>query len=119
MWLSSVDSAFDETLAKRHNLPRLHWFTERFSIQEFRIGKLYFSEWEYSPPSKVESEQDSNIIWNKLKSYVEYMTNLGGSPVICIGGSRNCEKRFKYKVLYRKGKGKGENKPYIFNFTVK
>ena len=77
MWLSSVDSAFDE-LQKRHNLPRLHWFTERFSIQEFRIGKLCFSEWEYPPPSKVESKEDSNIIWNRLKSYIEYMPNLGG-----------------------------------------
>ena len=118
MWLSTHDSTFGE-LRKRCNLPRLYWFTERFSIWELKIGKLYFSEWEYPPPSKVKSEQGSNIIWNRLKSYIEYMANLGGSPVVCTGGSSNCEKRFKCKVSYRKRKGKGESKRCIFNFTVK
>ena len=118
MWLSTDASAFDE-LRKRYNLPRLHWFTERFSIRELRIGKLYFSEREYPSPSKVKSEQGSKIIWNRLKSYIEYMANLGGSPVVCTGGSSKCEKRFKCKASYRKRKGKGESKPCIFNFTVK
>ena len=86
MWLSTHDSTFGE-LRKRCNLPRLYWFTERFSIWELKIGKLYFSEWEYPPPSKVKSEQGSKIIWSRLKSYIEYMANLGGSPVVCAGGT--------------------------------
>ena len=118
MWLSSADPAFDE-LRKRYNLPRLHWFTERFSIQELRIRKLYFSEWEYPPPSKVESEQGNKIIWNRLKSYIEYMANLGGSPVVCAGGRSKCVKKFKCKASYQKRKGEGESKPCTFNFTVK
>ena len=30
---------------------------------------------------KMESEQGNKIIWNRLKSYIEYIVNLGGSPV--------------------------------------
>ena len=77
MWLTTENSAFDK-FRKKYNLPRLHWFTKRFRIQELRIGKLYISEREYPSPSKVKSEQGIKIIWNRLKSYIEYMANLGG-----------------------------------------
>ena len=91
-----------------------------FSIVPPPVRQLTATTASYSAKAKKwKGEQGSKIILNRLKSYIEYMANLGGSPVVCTGGSSNCEKRFKCKVSYRKRERKGESKRCIFNFTAK
>ena len=38
----STDHSGLENLRKKYNLPQMHYFSERFRIQELRIHKLYF-----------------------------------------------------------------------------
>ena len=109
----------------------LRWCLARLSALSMGIAwsfqlfhRLFVSSRQQpSPPvprrKKWKGEQGSKIILNRLKSYIEYMANLGGSPVVCTGGSSNCEKRFKCKVSYRKRKKQDESKRCIFNFTAK
>lgn len=118
MWRCTHFTAFRD-VCKKYNLPQLHFNVKRYKIKELRINKLYFSS-QYPSPKYVQNEEASKIVWNRLKQYIEYMSELGGSPVICVGGSNANEKRFKCKASYRHRKGDKEHYPLCtFNFTVK
>ena len=39
----------------------------------------------------LNSEEAKKIILSRLKNYTEYMANLGGSLVVCVGGSNKTE----------------------------
>jgi len=109
-----------QKLCRKFNLPELHWCLTKSCIAELRINRLYFSALEFPPPNKLQNERASQIVWDRLKSYIEQNANLGGSPVVCVGGNSADEKRFKCKVAYRNRKGDNEEKKLCpFNFTVK
>ena len=118
---SGINLSDFSNLRKKYDLQKLHFPTNSFQFDQLRITGLYFCRTEYpASPNNDNSKEAKKIIWSRLKNYIEYMANLGGSPVVCVGGSNKIEKLFKCKAAYRyKGDKKANCRLCPFKFTVK
>ena len=108
-------------LRKKYDLPKLCFRKKQFRLNQLRITRLYFCRTEYpANPDNDNSEKAKKIVWSRLKNYIEYMADLGGSPVVCVGGSNKNEKLFKCNAAYRYKRDKKANcRLCTFKFTVK
>ena len=85
---SGINLSEFSNLRKKYDLQKLHFLTNSFELDQFRITRLYFCRTEYhANPNSDNSEEAKKIIWSRLNIYIEYMENLRGSPVVCVGGS--------------------------------
>ena len=71
-------------------------------------------------PDNDSSEEAKKIVLSRLKNYIEYIVDLGDSPVVLVGCSIKNEKLFKHKVsCCYKGERKANFRLCTFNFTAK
>ena len=80
-------------LCGKYNLPRLCWDNKRAALSYLRIKRLYFCDMENPKPDSEQSEESKKIVWKRLKSHMEYMSSLGGCPVVCASESNTNERQ--------------------------
>jgi hypothetical protein len=70
-----------------------------------RITKLYFEPAKYPPPKGKRDETDE-IVFCRLRDYIQNAAELCGSPVVCNGGFHKDEVRFQCRHWHRRIEGK-------------
>ena len=90
---SGINLSDFSNLRKKYGLQKNNFLANCFEFNQLKITRLYFGRTEYPANSNNDdSKEATNIVWSRLKDYIKYMANLGGSPVVFVGGSNKTEK---------------------------
>lgn len=100
--LYSSTSNFAKLCSAEKLLPlKWTWDYPHVRTLKDRWSKFYFSPQQFPPPTTKECDE---TVFGHLRSYIENAATKGRSPVVCVGGNRSNEKRFKCKQWYRRRK---------------
>jgi hypothetical protein len=124
----SSEPSYQRVCARYGVPPLVAHFDPNDEDNRERLTKLYFSPKMFPAPRCKEMKKGfpSGISFGRLKEYIEQQADIGGSPVVCTGGSGFGEKRFKCKYWYRKQMDTKKRQPMnshhkscCFTFVVK
>ena len=93
---SGINLSEISNLRKKYGLQKLHFLANCFEFNQLKITRFYFCRTEYPANSNNDNSKGAKtIVWSRLKNYIKYMANLGGSPVVCVGGNNKTEKNIQ------------------------